>query len=341
MATQQQKAEQIASIKDRFRTILDYDIDRDIIRNNDLGSILNFESLRPTLNKFVSYIKIFDQFDLNNITYTQLVKFNEALGQPHALLNSINKFNINQSGDLAGQRNRLISNFETLSDSFFDAAGPVQSAIFFQEPNNNIQSELSELINKVKSENEAAKNEAHQKLQEINKILENAKSASVKVGVTSYSTIFENEAIMHDREAKNWLMYLLITLGATAIIAILFFLMMFSPTFQEVNINPVQFSISKIVILAIFFVIISICTKNYKAHKHNSILNRHRQNALNTFETFVKAGSDEQTKNAVLLQTTQSIFSSHNTGYNSAENDSDVPSKIIEIVKSTGSKSQA
>jgi hypothetical protein len=38
------------------------------------------------------------------------------------------------------------------------------------------------------------------------------------------------------------------------------------------------------------------------------VVDQHRQNALSTFETFMKAASDEQMKNAVLLQATQAIL---------------------------------
>jgi hypothetical protein len=79
--------------------------------------------------------------------------------------------------------------------------------------------------------------------------------------------------------------------------------------------------------------------KSYRAQKHNEVLNRHRQNALRTFETFSTSTDDAQTKNAVLLEVTHAIFGNQNTGYNSNESsDSDNPNKIIEIFKSVNQK---
>ncbi len=206
---------------------------------------------------------------------------------------------------------------------------------FIREDSNLIRKNIEKLINDVAFDNEKTKNEAQLKLGEINQILENTKSASLKVGVSSHGAIFKEEAIYHEAEAKNWMGRIIWMLVVTGLMAIGLFFLMFNKDFQDAKINPWQYAISKIIILSIFFIGLSICTKNYKAHKHNAILNKHRQNALSTFETFVKAGSDEQTKNAVLMQTTQSIFASQNTGYNSVENDSDVSSKIVEIVKSS------
>jgi len=70
-------------------------------------------------------------------------------------------------------------------------------------------------------------------------------------------------------------------------------------------------------------------------------LNKHRQNALNTFETFSKAaGTDTQTKNAVLLEATHAIFSNQQTGYLNQDGESDSPNRIIEIIKSSTSSAQ-
>ena len=148
--------------------------------------------------------------------------------------------------------------------------------------------------------------------------------------------VFKVEADFHTSEAGKWINWTIVLLVATAFAGIGF--MFWTPSSTEGTTHVVQFTITKVVVLAVLFYGLSICIKNYRAHKHNAILNKHRQNALQTFETFVKASTDDLTKNAVLLQTTQSIFSNQQTGYSSSEGDGDMPSKIIEIIKSTGPK---
>jgi len=74
--------------------------------------------------------------------------------------------------------------------------------------------------------------------------------------------------------------------------------------------------------------------KTYRAHRHNAVVNRHRQNALTTFQTFAQAASEEQTKNAVLLQATQCIFSPQQTGYIQSDNDTPGIPQVLEIVRS-------
>jgi uncharacterized membrane protein YhaH (DUF805 family) len=181
-------------------------------------------------------------------------------------------------------------------------------------------------------------NEKAQQIEEI-KInaesdLEAIKKAAGNVAVKQYATVFEQESNYHSIQGRNWLIATILILVATAVTGI--FLAKWTIEFNESTSAQIQFTLTKIIVLAVLFYAISICTKNFRAHKHNSILNKHRQNSLQTFEAFIAAATDEQTKNAVLLQTTQSIFSNQQTGYSTGESDGEVPSKIIEIIKTAG-----
>jgi len=97
--------------------------------------------------------------------------------------------------------------------------------------------------------------------------------------------------------------------------------------------------IPKIFIFSILLSAAVWCGKTYRAYRHNAVVNRHRQNALATFEAFAKAASDVETKNAVLLQATQCIFSPQQTGYVSGEPESALP-PVLEIVRNLGKSSR-
>jgi hypothetical protein len=73
--------------------------------------------------------------------------------------------------------------------------------------------------------------------------------------------------------------------------------------------------------------------RNFSTHRHNQTVNNHRQNALKTFEAFVKAASDDATKNAVLLQATQSIFSPQASGYLGIHGGESSAPQILEIIR--------
>lgn len=98
--------------------------------------------------------------------------------------------------------------------------------------------------------------------------------------------------------------------------------------------QAVQVGLSKLVILAVLYFGLVWAGKIYKAQQHNYVVNQHRHNALNTFETFVKATGDEQTKNAVLIQATQSIFSPQHSGFTAQEKELTTSPQVLEIFRS-------
>ena len=73
-------------------------------------------------------------------------------------------------------------------------------------------------------------------------------------------------------------------------------------------------------LLTLIYFVLNRFGKNYTAHKHLEIVNRHRQNALDTFDTFVEsAGENRETRDAVLLAATNAIFDANQSGYLSAK----------------------
>jgi len=91
---------------------------------------------------------------------------------------------------------------------------------------------------------------------------------------------------------------------------------------------------SKFIILSILLTASLWCGKIYKALMHQSAVNKHRALSLQTFQAFSAAASDTQTKDAVLIETTPSIFSQCVTGYVDAASAADSDARVIEIVKS-------
>ena len=75
--------------------------------------------------------------------------------------------------------------------------------------------------------------------------------------------------------------------------------------------------------------------KNYTAQKHLEVINTHRQNALETFDTFVAAaGDNRETRDAVLLAATEAIFDANQTGYLSTKTSgADNRNPILHVIR--------
>jgi len=156
------------------------------------------------------------------------------------------------------------------------------------------------------------------------------------IGAAKYADIFSGEAERYKVNSRSWLLFTVILLALTVGLSVAL-LVNFKETVDSYD--NVQLTITKLIITTALFLAINMCLKSYRAQKHNEVINYHRHNALRTFEVFQKVSADEQTKNAVLLEVTRTIFGNQQTGYSStSDQDGDgVPSKIIEIIK-PGSK---
>ena len=79
--------------------------------------------------------------------------------------------------------------------------------------------------------------------------------------------------------------------------------------------------------------------KNHGAHRHNYVINKHRQNALATFQAFTEAAKlDADVKAAVLLQASQAIYAAQSTGYSETMSAPPNPINMVEIIKCATAK---
>jgi hypothetical protein len=168
--------------------------------------------------------------------------------------------------------------------------------------------------------------------------LEALKKAVIEVGVSEEAAHFSKRAKGHRTQGNLWLAITVLLGVLTAFYA---WKLAFNPNFipNVVDLRTFYVQIAGRAILAslLLWALVS-AQRNYKAHRHNEILNSHRTTALTTFETFVKGTSDDDTKNAVLLQTTQSIFAVQPTGYLANEPEPTPQTTIVEVLRRIGEK---
>ncbi|KOY84700.1 hypothetical protein AD998_19925 [bacterium 336/3] len=297
-------------------------------KRTDLGTELSFEADYPLMESAVKISKDLLECEINKIPKETISKINDSINSIHSAFNHMLTFSVEKNSSNITQNRRNISN--TLQSGYKDLFNTVLPIItYFKKLDElELQAKLND-IQKVYDDLILREQEVEQKIKEI---LDKATQASSQVGVAVYADLFKTEAENHDKSSKLWLNWLkgmiliIIGWGVGA-----FFI---NPENNDTS-KIFQYTVSKIIITSGLFYALSLITKNYKAHVHNHIVNRHKHNSLKTFETFVKgAGDDVQTKNAVLLSATQSIFTAQPTGYSNQEADNDSV-KIIEMLKTT------
>jgi hypothetical protein len=91
--------------------------------------------------------------------------------------------------------------------------------------------------------------------------------------------------------------------------------------------------ISKIVIISFIVYLITFCFKQYSINKHLQTVNKHRKNAINSYNLFeASLGKNDGTKNILMLELAKAIYELTHTGYLSKESDSS-NNKFIEWTK--------
>ncbi|UKN03440.1 hypothetical protein K6119_07930 [Paracrocinitomix mangrovi] len=306
------------------------------IREKELGSLSNFKEIEGLINKILNLYGSINIEDVIDLPFDLQRAFTNHLNDALQRLQELAEYDPNQNN--AQRRTQLINNIESNYGNYYTHTLPVLvNKLLTGNDLEGRKGQLDNFISEYKSRLNKDATESQEKLQQIEKVLQNVEDSAAESGVVKYAELFADESSDHETKATKWLQASFWLIGIVIVAATLLILLF--PDEESSTGEIVQYTITKVIILSSLFIALSICTRNYKAHKHNAVLNKHRQNALSTFETFVSAaGEDEPTKNAVLLEATHTIFSNQQTGYLMNGNDNEGPNKIVEIFKNVSSK---
>ena len=173
--------------------------------------------------------------------------------------------------------------------------------------------EAQQFMDSVKVQGQSALEELKSSIaageRELRNSIEVAKQAAETSALSTYATYFDQESNSHKSSALRWLVATVALFAFRAWLAYWFW-SQFGEALNKpdslTTFQSVQLAITKIVILSVLFTVSVASSKIYRSHLHNLVINRHRRNALPTFQAFVNAPeADAQTKNAVLLEATK------------------------------------
>jgi hypothetical protein len=294
-----------------------------ITRTKELGTDFDFSSLTENVvivKKIATRVLLID-FSL--LTDEKLDEFSQSFNLLHEGLKWISEFKVddpNYRYDVIQRRRDLINDCKIRINKFSTLILPYLSL-----KNDDVNADLNN-----------QKIEAEKIFATIKKIGDNAKlqfdaqsiitSAS---GINIHSEIFKNQSKTYRNNANIWLGFVIVIL----ICILIFGLFLLNLPVPNSQIEIIYSSVARIIILTSLFYGLNICNKNVKSFRHNSIMNKHRENALMSFQTFTTSTEDQMTKNSILMEATRTIYGIQNTGFADSDKDSDNPIKVIEILK--------
>lgn len=303
----------------------------DLGRREELGTTFNFEEGIPIFERTLKLFRDLSECNFDNLPLAVLNGLRQSADQTLRAFNEIRNFNLEAQQTPRPARDQIIKKIENEYPTHFDKLYPIiaysvrKGTDFTKLEREGI--ETRDLLKRIVSDHETKSKE---KLDEMEKVLVKVRQAAAEVGVAQHSVHFMEQSEHHRKSSKVWL----VATGIIGIVTILFaWFSLHYVTSSDSTYQIIRFTISRILIISILSYALVWSGKNYSAHKHNEVINKHRQNALSTFETFVKATNDPETKNAVLLQATRSIFTPQRSGYLSKDSEPTSPNQFIEILR--------
>ena len=190
-----------------------------------------------------------------------------------------------------------------------------------------------------KQSDQTEQNEA-QRQEEFNQLKSQLKEQLAKESVSEFAEIFDKQAKEHHKAARWWLIS---TVGLIGVFGILFYWLFNALKLGGTEwVGVFQNIFTKGFFLSLVYLVLNRSIKNYTAQKHLEVVNRHRQNALETFERFVSSAARQETKEEVLLAATNAIFDANQSGYlatkiRGSESVNPIPQVIKAVMPSSSS----
>jgi hypothetical protein len=301
----------------------------------ELGSI-NFRSIQSLFEQCIEMAKELRSLPLELLPLQTLEQLKTPIRNLGASLKKVSDFTLVGQQNPEGQRNAMQDECQKNYDAAFLAVTPHLAYLSLKSA--QVQETMrrsKELLTETEKRVADDLKDLAQKKKDIDAIVQAARDAASKIGVAQFATKFEELSDRHDTQSGKWLAATIGLALATVVAALVLFLWL-PPLTDMADAATIQRILTKIVVISIFYYAALWASRNYRSHRHLSVINRHRQSALSTFETFVNAAADQQTKNAVLLEATHCIFAPAISGYLGADEEN--PSnRIIEVLKTATS----
>jgi hypothetical protein len=336
---------------DAVQQMQDFDAES-LRRADDFGESLSFADAVPSAESLVKLYKHLPLETLQELPIDDLQKIRERASNDFSRFDEILKFDPQMENALT-MRQKYIDRVTELYHGTFSQLRPYIS--YCHAVSDTGQSEQEALVKTF----EHLIDEGRKRLEAIdiegNRILEAARLVAADRGVSAQAAHFDEEATGHRKRARQWqcttfMMALIVTAYAFSTLY-LHKLPGLSPpkslsqtAGEEANETSrtsdqafsqgfisLQLIASKLLIFGVLTYVLFLSAKSFLSHKHNEIVNKHRQNALMTFEALVNASGTTDGKETILTHASACIFAPQDTGYVRQNSDSG-SSSIVELL---------
>jgi len=324
MSQKSQREITVEGLKKRASLLANIEVEK--ITRHDLGEA-GFSDVLDDAKAIKKFTKRVDDCTWNGVPQQVIQTCSNKLNELMDAVQQIIEFKILGSGNLSIERNNRIAGITNVWSQTYVFVAP---HLCFAESVDSGADRYAVALAEV----EAVKDKLIADKERMVRLVEDVEQMAQKSGVSNQAYHFKELADQYRTIALCWV-------GGAILAGICLFLYVHYLHFQSV-VEPSEPSI--VVIMAVLLphlIMVTLlstalffCLRNYSAMMHNMIVNRHRQTALTTFQTFVDSTVDAGTRNSVLVQSTQAIFSPQPSGFLKTETEMPQVNQVTEIVRS-------
>ncbi|WP_257307003.1 hypothetical protein [Geothrix campi] len=318
--------------KEALEAIQSFDV-KSLIRERELGELSSFREVVEPAERLISLFRQISPETLEDLP-TNILQghIRDYAIQVMAYFNQILAF---QPAQGQGARDQLISQITNYYVPTFSTLFPLIAYANTRTIDlGRVEREAKAVVDRVTKQAKDIEVSLQTQVNRVTEVVETVRKVAAEQGVTQQAIYFKDEASHHRTEADNWGKYTFwwaIGLGAWAITSL--FLARWNWLKPEDAYQHVQLIVSKALVFAVISFMLYLSAKNYLAHRHNEVVNRHRQNALLTFEAFVKASGDPEAGKVILGQAAACVFAPQSTGYSQEGGiDAAKASSVVEVL---------
>ena len=303
------------------------ELDLERLKRSDLsGAGFSFEFLQENLLIVHEMFRAILTSSLESLLYLsqgQLNTVRQHLHEFYEYVRQIEDFDTSGENPQKAHAN-LLQNFSSYCDSVKQPLGDI-TAFLSSRKVSQLESQvnattakavdrLNTQTSRTKQNNEEAEKQESNRQQEFDQLKLELQNQLAEKPISQYKAIFQEQAKAHHKNARFWLGMAGVATVAFAVAFIL--LSIFVKIEGTALADTLQNLFTKGFLLSPIYVWLNRSIKNHTAQKHLEVINTHRQNALETFDTFVAAAEgNRETRDAVLLAATDAIFDANQTGY--------------------------
>lgn len=307
-----------------------------------LGTKMGFAAAIGPAETLVGLYKRIPLDVLDDLTESQLDRIIQQTNSDHQLFEQILAFDPNEN-DAATTRTTRISTLEDRRDQLFEIIWQfIAYGVARSTDASLLETQARATIQAIKDDAKAVTDDLNASRDEATAALEAIRAVAAEQGVSQQAAYFKKEAEEQESLAATWLKRtygFAAGVGAFATASLFFHKIdWLAPASRG---ELLQLITSKVLVFAVLGYLLLMAARNYSAHKHNAVVNRHRENALITYRALAEAASEGGTADIVLAHAAACIFSPQETGFSQRKDDTSAGSKSVFELMTRGATSAA